>query len=222
VKLLVIEDDVKLARFLARILIESGYAVDTCRTAEDALRQGETGVYDLLILDWMLPDGDGLSVVRELRDRGSTTAILMLTARSETSERVLGLELGADDYMSKPFDPQELVARVHALLRRAGAFTLLKRGDLEIDRVHRRVVVAGRTIELTMKEYALLLHLAHRGDGIVNRSELLAQVWQTKFDTGSNLVEVSVSRLRDKFGEYSWMVETVRGAGYRLRTRRSA
>ncbi|HVZ37332.1 MAG TPA: response regulator transcription factor [Polyangiaceae bacterium] len=221
-KLLVVEDDAKLARFLARILIESGYAVDTCRTVADTLRQAETGLYDLLVLDWMLPDGDGLSIVRELRERGSTVAILMLTARGETSERVLGLELGADDYMSKPFDPQELVARVHALLRRAGAFQVLKRGELEIDRVHRRVVVGGRPIDLTMKEYALLLHLAHRGDAIVSRSELLAQVWQTKFDTGSNLVEVSVSRLRDKFGEFAWMVETVRGAGYRLRTRKAS
>jgi DNA-binding response OmpR family regulator len=188
----------------------------------DTLRQAETGLYDLLVLDWMLPDGDGLSIVRELRERGSTVAILMLTARGEISERVLGLELGADDYMSKPFDPQELMARVHALLRRAGAFQVLKRGELEIDRVHRRVVVGGRPIELTMKEYALLLHLAHRGDAIVSRSELLAQVWQTKFDTGSNLVEVSVSRLRDKFGEFAWMVETVRGAGYRLRARKAS
>lgn len=215
-----VEDDAKLARFLARVLTEAGFIVDTCKTVADGLKQAGSGLYDLAILDWMLPDGDGLSIVRDLRARGSTIAILMLTARGESAERVLGLDSGADDYVSKPFDPAELVARVHALLRRASTFSVLKRGDLEIDRLQRRVLLAGRAIELTTKEYAILLHLAHRGDDVVNRSELLAQVWETKFDTGSNLVEVSVSRLRDKFGEHDWMIETVRGAGYRLRTLR--
>lgn len=174
-----VEDDAKLARFVARVLTEAGFVVDTCKTVVDGRKQAGSGLYDLAIVDWMLPDGDGLSIVRDLRARGSTIAILMLTARGESAERVLGLDSGADDYVSKPFDPAELVARVHALLRRASTFAVLKRGDLEIDRLRRRVVLAGRAVELTTKEYAILLHLAHRGDDVVNRSELLAQVWDS-------------------------------------------
>ena len=217
-KILVVEDDAKVARFLARVLIEEGYAVDTCKTVADAVKQGSTGLYDVMILDWMLRDGDGLSVARELRERGASLAILMLSARAEIAERILGLQMGADDYLTKPFDPGELVARVHALLRRAGGFRAFKRGVLEIDHAGRRAIVAGQAIELSGREYAILVHLAQHGEDVVTRSELLAKVWDTKFDTGTNLVEVSVSRLRDKFADFAWVIETVRGAGYRLRT----
>lgn len=219
-KILLVEDDKKLSRFLARLLTEEGYTVDSCARGQDALTQAQAGVYDLLVLDWMLPDLDGLAVCRELRRAGGTLPILMLTARGETRERVLGLDAGADDYLIKPFEVEELLARVRALLRRASGHSSLRLGELEIDRLNRRVVARGAPVDLTAREYALLLHLAHKADRVVPRSELLAQVWETHFDPGSNLVEVHVSRLRDKLGELAWQVETVRGVGYRLRSER--
>lgn len=219
-KVLVVEDDAKVARFLGRVLREEGYAVDACATGEDAVKQASMGAYDVIILDWMLPDLDGLSVCRELRRAGLTTPILMLTARGEVGERVLGLEAGADDYLVKPFEIEELLARARALIRRASGFTRLRCSDLEIDRVGRRALLCGEPLDLTGREYALLLHLAHRQDRVATRSELLSQVWETSFDPGSNLVEVHISRLRDKLGHHAWMIETVRGSGYRLRSRK--
>jgi DNA-binding response OmpR family regulator len=164
----------------------------------------------------MLPDIDGLSVCRRLRENGLTTPILMLTARGELRERVLGLETGADDYMVKPFEVEELVARVRALVRRASGFAKLGLGALELDRVGREVLLKGQRLDLTTREYALLLDFIHHAERVVSRTELLARVWGNNFDSGSNLVEVHVSRLRDKLGECAWMIETVRGAGYKL------
>jgi two-component system OmpR family response regulator len=135
---------------------------------------------------------------------------------------VLGLEAGADDYMVKPFEVDEFVARVRALLRRASGFTALRCGDLELDRVARQAKLGGAELTLTNREYRLLLHLLHRADRIATRSDLLAHVWDMHFDPGSNLVEVHISRLRDKFADRSWMIETVRGVGYRLRRQRAA
>lgn len=219
-KALVIEDDAKVARLLVRALVEDGYTVDTCDTAEEARKQAVRVAYDLLVLDWMLPDGDGLAVCRALRADGCATPVMMLTARGELSERVLGLEAGADDYLVKPFYVEEFLARVRALQRRAGGgYARLRCGDLEIDRLDRKVTIAGRALELTGKEYALLLHLAFRPERVVTRSELLEGVWATRFDPGSNTVEVHVSHVRDKLAEHAWMIETVRGRGYRLRTR---
>jgi DNA-binding response OmpR family regulator len=221
-KVLILEDDRKLAGFLARVLCEEGLAVDLCGRGVDAVAQAEGGVYDLIILDWMVPDTDGLTVCRDLRRAGATAPVMMLTARGETRERVVGLEAGADDYMVKPFEVDEFVARVRALLRRASGVVALRCGDLEIDTTARQAKVAGVVLTLTNREYALLLHLLHRADRIVKRSDLLAHVWGTRFDPGSNLVEVHVSRLRDKLGERAWMVETVRGVGYRLRREHAA
>ncbi len=219
-KVLVVEDDRKVARFLARVFAEEGFATDTCGRGADALAQAADGLYDVIALDWMLPDLDGLSVCRELRRAGVTTPILMLTARGETRERVLGLDAGADDYLVKPFEVEELLARVRALLRRAVGHYDVRLGELHIDRRGRRALLRGASLDLTAKEYALLLHLAHRAGRVTSRSELLAQVWETSFDPGSNLVEVHVSRLRDKLGDAAWMIETVRGLGYRLRAER--
>lgn len=215
-KVLVVEDDAKLSRFLVRVLVEEGYAADSCGTGADALAQASSGIYDLLILDWMLPDIDGLSVCRRLRQGGTLTPILMLTARGEVRERVLGLDTGADDFLVKPFEIEELVARLRALLRRASGFANVRVGGLEMDRVGREVRIAGKSLDLTSREYALLLDLVHHAEKVVTRTELLARVWGTSFDPGSNIVEVHVSRLRDKLGEHAWMIETVRGAGYRL------
>ena len=221
-KVLVVEDDVKLSRFVVRVLVEEGFAADACATGADAMAQASSGIYDLIVLDWMLPDLDGLSVCRRLRQEGLVTPILMLTARGETRERVLGLDTGADDYLVKPFEVEELVARIRALVRRASGFAKLRIGQLELDRVGREVRLEQASLDLTSREYALLLDFVHHAEKVVTRTELLARVWGTSFDPGSNLVEVHVSRLRDKLGDYSWMIETVRGAGYRLTATQTA
>jgi DNA-binding response OmpR family regulator len=222
VRVLVLEDDQKLARFLARVLAEEGIATDMCATGVDAIAQAEACSYDLVVLDWMVPESDGLTVCRELRRAGCAAPMMMLTARGETRERVLGLEAGADDYMVKPFEVDEFIARVRALIRRTTGFAAVRCGDVEIDRVARQARVAGAPMSLTNREYALLLHLVHRADRVVKRSDLLSHVWGMSFDPGSNIVEVHVSRLRDKLGDRAWMVETVRGVGYRLRGQRAA
>lgn len=222
-RLLVVEDNTKVSRFLTRALGENGYMVDVCTHGSDALERTRALDYDLVLLDWMLPDIDGLAVCSELRRQGSTVPILMLTARGELRERVLGLRSGADDYLTKPFETEELLARVEALLRRSGGRSNgLRLGPLRMGQGPHQVQLAGERIELTSREYALLLHLAHRADQIVPRSELLAKVWENSFDSGSNLIEVQISRLRDKLGEHSWMIETVRRIGYRLRSRQPA
>jgi DNA-binding response OmpR family regulator len=222
VKVLILEDDRKLASFLARVVSEEGLTADLCMCGSDAIPQAVSGAYDLVILDWMVPETDGLAVCREVRRAGVTVPILMLTARGETCERVLGLEAGADDYLVKPFELDELIARVRALLRRASGFGSLRCGPLEIDRISRQARLAGAALTLTNREYTLLLELVHRADRTVKRSELLANVWGMHFDPGSNLVEVHVSRLREKFGASAWMIETVRGVGYRLRRQQAA
>ncbi len=217
-KVLIVEDDQKLARFVSRVMTEEGYQPDLVTSGEEAISQGKTGLYDLVLLDWMLPDGDGLHVCRELRRLGYVGPILMLTARGELREKVLGFEAGADDYLVKPFEVEELLARVKALLRRTAGFASLNIGDLEIDRLSRRVSLSGKLLDLTTKEYALLLYLAASSEGKpASRTALLANVWDLSFDPSSNLVEVHISRLRDKLGDHAWMVETVRGVGYRLR-----
>jgi DNA-binding response OmpR family regulator len=166
----------------------------------------------------MLAETDGLSVCRDLRDSGLLMPILMLSARGEPKERVLGLDAGADDYIVKPFELDELLARVRAFLRRSHGFSSLRCGPLEIRRDGQRALVHGLPIDLTRMEYGLLLHLVHHVDQTVTREDLLAHVWQTSFTAGSNLVEVHISRVREKLGDSAWMLETVRGAGYRLRS----
>ncbi len=218
-RILVVEDDQRLARFLERVLTEEGYSVDRCASGADAVTQARSSAYDLLLLDWMIPDLDGIEVCRQIRRSGSTVPIIMLTARDQVSERVLGLDAGADDYVVKPFEIEELLARVNALLRRSAGHAQLDLGPLQIDRAGRRAILDGKVLDLTVREFALLLHLAHRADRVVGKSELLSQVWSIQFDPESNVVEVHVSRLRDKMGKLQWMIETVRGRGYRLRTR---
>jgi DNA-binding response OmpR family regulator len=220
VRVLVVEDDQKLARFLVRVLVEEGFTVDRCSSGADAVTQARAGFYNLVLLDWMIPDLDGLEVCRQIRRSGSTVPILMLTARDQVGERVLGLDAGADDYLVKPFEIEELVARIHALLRRSAGHAQLRLGALEIDRAGHRVLVDGKALDLTARELALLMHLALRDNRVVTRSELLSQVWSVRFDPESNVVEVHISRLRDKLGRCAWMIETVRGRGYRFRTHR--
>ncbi len=217
-KALLLEDDPKIARFLTQVLREEGYAVDQCASGKDALDLAELGGHTLIVLDWVVPDLDGLSVCRELRRRGVVTPILMLSARGQVKERVLGLETGADDYLVKPFEVEELVARVRALARRTVGFARVRCGELEIDRLERQAFLGGRKLPLTGRELSLLLRLAVQADKVVTRTDLLSSVWETSFDTGSNLLEVHVSRLREKLGPQATMIETVRGVGYRLRS----
>lgn len=221
-KALIVEDDTKLARFLLRVLTEEGFSADVCASGADALTQAKTGIYRLMLLDWMLPDLDGLSVCRELRRVGNPLPILMLTARGEVRERVLGLEAGADDYLIKPFEVDELVARIHAVMRRTAGQHLMRIGELELDRLSRQVWLGGQVLDLTNLEYRFLWHLVQHTGQQVRRSELLAEVWELNFDPGSNVIEVLVNRLREKLGAAAWMIETVRGFGYRLRSEPSA
>jgi DNA-binding response OmpR family regulator len=216
-RLLVLEDDPKLARVLAQIFSEEGYTVDLCTTGADAIAQATAGKYSLLVLDWMVPDIDGLAACREMRRRGVMSPILILTARSSTPERVLGLDAGADDYLTKPFEIDELLARARALVRRTAGIGNLQCGELEIDRLARRATIAGRELPLTEREFAVLGQLAQRQEQVVTRSELLAHVWEGHFEPDSNLVEVHMFRLREKLGSHKWMIQTVRGRGYRLR-----
>ncbi len=216
-KILVVEDNKKLARFLSRALVEEGHVVDLVGDGQNAVRQAGVIQYDLIVLDWMLPEMDGLSVCRELRQKGTSVPILMLTARGEVTERIAGLDAGADDYLPKPFDLGELLARVRALGRRASANdSVLRIGALVVDRAEHRATVDGRRVDLTRREFALLAYLAREAGRVVPRSELLSKVWETSFDPSSNVVEVHVKNLRDKLGTHATMIETVRGVGYTL------
>jgi len=217
-KILVVEDNKKLANFLCRAFAEEGFVVDTVADGAAALKQVEAIPYDLIVLDWMLPGRDGVAVCRELRSRGVRVPVMMLTARAEVGEKIVGLDAGADDYLPKPFDLGELMARTRALLRRAQGSdaVVLRVGGLIIDRAQRSVVLDGRSLDLTAREFALLTHLAREAGRVVPRTELLAKVWQTTFDPGSNVVEVHVKNLREKLGPDASLIETVRGAGYRF------
>jgi DNA-binding response OmpR family regulator len=216
-KILVVEDDRKLARFLKRMLSEEGYTTDVCSNGPDALVQAQAGIYDLVVLDWMIPGMDGLQVCRELRRSGSNLPILMLTARGELGERVLALKTGVDDYVVKPFEIDEMLARVAALLRRSRGQHIIKVGDLEINRIEREAKLAGNALELSTREFDLLAYLAANANQIVTRTKLMADVWSTQLDSQSHLIDVGINRLRDKLGEHAWMIETVRGRGYVLR-----
>lgn len=216
VRVLIVEDDSKLSRFLARIFVEEGWTTDACSNGKDAIQQAMSGGYDLIVLDWMLPDIDGVSICRELRNRALRTPILMLTARGDLGERVIGLDAGADDYLTKPFELEELLARIRALVRRASGFTTHRVGALEIDPMARAVRLERSAIQLTAREYALLLHLVQHKEQVVTRTKLLVHIWGLSFDPGSNLVDVHISRLRQKLGAHASMIETVRGVGYRL------
>ncbi len=217
-KILVVEDDRKLARFLVRVLSEQEYAADVCASGDDALIQIRTGQYDLVILDWMIRGIDGLELCRELRRSGSTVPILMLTARSELAERVLALKTGVDDYLVKPFEIDELLARITALLRRAVGQHVVTVGALVIDRAERKATLAGTRLDLSTREFDLLAYLALHANQVVTRTKLLLDVWSSQIESQSNLIDVHISRLRDRLSEHAWMIETVRGRGYMLRS----
>jgi DNA-binding response OmpR family regulator len=219
-KALVIEDDRKLQSFLSRAFAEEGYTVDSCRTGGEAIAQAAASSYDIVILDWMLPEFDGLAVCREIRRVGNGVPILMLTARGEVTEKVMALDSGADDYMTKPFHLDELMARARALTRRTGPLRdgILRAGPIALDVRQRVAHVAESRIELTGREFSLLALLVRHAGRVVTRSEILEQVWGLHFDPGSNVIEVHMRHLREKLMDAASCIETVRGQGYRLTT----
>ena len=219
-RLLVVEDDPRLARLIARGLREEAYAVDVCGSGTDAIVQAVVNSYDAIILDVMLPGIDGFGVVATLRARHVRTPVLMLTSRDAVADRIAGLDHGADDYLTKPFDFGELLARVRALLRRPEALQamLVRVGDCEIDLQSHTVSRSGVAIALTAKEFALLELFARRVGTVVSRADIVAHVWDDNHDPFTNAVEVYVNRLRGKIDRAPWtpLIHTRRGAGYLL------
>lgn len=225
-RVLVVEDEPELAEVLKQGLKEEHYAVDVAADGEHGLFQAQTYPYDLIILDILLPRLDGLSLLKALRAGGNAVPILLLTAKDELSDKVQGLDLGADDYLTKPFGFSELLARVRALLRRGKGppLRVLHVGDLTVDLFAHRVTRNGQEIELTAKEYEVLAYLARHADRVVTRTELSEHVWAGDFDSFSNVIDVFVYRLRQKVdqGRASKLLHTVRGAGYILKSPRQA
>jgi two-component system OmpR family response regulator len=219
-RLLLVEDDERLAGSLARGLRGEGYAVDLAATGDEAVVHAQVHDYDVVVLDVMLPGLDGVSVCRTLRAAGRWSPVLMLTARDGVADRIRGLDAGADDYLVKPFDFGELVARLRALLRRGAPErpAVVVAGDLEVDPARRSVTRAGRRVELSAREFAVLELLARRAGQVVSRTELLEHVWDRNYQGSTNIVDVYVGYLRRKlenpFGRP--LIHTVRGAGYRV------
>ena len=214
---LVVDDDNRTARFLRRALQEEGHLVDIVGDGAAAIECSLKIRYGLIILDWTLPGTDGIAVCRNLRDRGSDIPILMLTARANVTERIFGLNAGADDYLTKPFDVGELLARVRALGRRgSGTYGLVRIGPLVLNRPARQATLNEHVVEFTRKEFELLTYLVRHSGRVVPRTELLNRIWETTYDTGSNVIEAHIKKLRNKLGKYADMIETVRGVGYRL------
>ncbi len=220
-KVLVVEDDAKLLASIRKGLKESGFAADGAADGREGLERILEGDYDAVVLDLNLPSLPGLDLLRELRGRRRATPVLVLSARSSVEDRVRGLDLGADDYLAKPFSFQELLARLRAITRRPAVepATVLSAADLTVDTVRREARRAGRPLDLTAKEFALLEYLVRRKGVVLTRGMILDHVWDLDYDGGSNLVEVYVNYLRKKVdaGHDVKLIQTVRGAGYVLR-----
>jgi len=220
-KLLIVEDEPKTGDYLRQGLTEAGFLADLARTGTDGLHLAITGDYDLLVLDVMLPGLNGWQLLETLRRSGNTLPVLFLTARDQVEDRVKGLELGADDYLVKPFAFSEFLARVRTLLRRGKTSldpTVLQIADLELDLLRRRVQRGGRRIDLTAKEFALLELLLRRQGEVLPRSLIASQVWDINFDSDSNVIEVAIRRLRAKMDDdfEPKLLRTIRGMGYVL------
>jgi len=219
-RILVIEDEKKIASFIKRGLKEEGHMVDVAFDGEEGYRLSGENDYDLILLDIMLPKRDGISLCRQLRDDGVTTPVLMLTAKDSVQDKVTGLDSGADDYLTKPFAFEELLARIRALVRkRSQQATKLQEGDLVLDLISHRVTRAGREIALTMKEYTLLEYLMRNVGTVVTRTMITEHVWEIDFDTSTNIIDVYINYLRNKIdsGQKTKLIHTVRGRGYLLK-----
>ena len=220
-RILVVEDDRKVAGFIEMGLREEGYAVDVAKDGEEATVLAHINDYDAILLDLMLPKKNGLQVASELRREGRNTPILMLTARDASEDVVRGLDAGADDYLTKPFKFDELLARLRALVRRGGAARLdrLSFGPLELDRLKHKAWAGEVLLDLTPREFQLLEHFMLHPEDVVRRTELLEKVWDMHFDPESNVVDVHVGNLRRKLREanFDGLIQTVRGVGFCLK-----
>jgi len=219
-RILIVEDDKKVGAFLAKGLKEEQYAVDVCRDGEAAMELAALNPYDAIVLDIMLPKKDGFAVCRDLRQIGLLTPILMLTAKDTIEDKVAGLTEGADDYLTKPFSFEELLARIRALLRRSQDYKtkLLKVADLELDPARREATRAGRKISLTGKEYALLEYMMRNRGRLLSESMIIEHVWDMNYEGTSNIVNVYINYLRKKIDEGApvKLIHTVRGYGYKV------
>ena len=222
-KVLIVEDETRAAAYIEQGLTESGYAVEVAYNGVDGLHAAAHGSHDLVILDVMLPGMDGFAVLSSMRS-SKQTPVLMLTARSQTDDKVKGFELGADDYLVKPFEFPELLARVRALLKRGSKPAgdgVLRIADLEIDPIKHRAVREGQRIDLTAKEFALLALLVRKSGEVLSRTQIASMVWDINFDSETNVVDVAIRRLRAKIDEpfQKKLIHTVRGVGYVLEQR---
>ncbi len=220
-KILIVEDEIKTGEYLRQGFREAGFNADLVRTGMDGLHMAQEGDHDLIILDVMLPGMDGWQVLKSLRRNGQEMPVLFLTAKDHVDDRIKGLELGADDYLVKPFSFAELLARVRTILRRGRngtEVTVLQVADLELDLLRRRVIRSGKRIDLTAKEFGLLELLMRRQGEVLPRSLIASQVWDMNFDSDSNVIEVAMRRLRAKVDDaYEVkLIQTVRGMGYVL------
>jgi DNA-binding response OmpR family regulator len=219
-RILIVEDDKKVAGFLQKGLEEEHYAVDVCRNGHDALYFAMTNEYDVIILDLMLPGKDGITVCRELRKKDVLTPIIMLTARDSVEDKVDGLSEGADDYLTKPFSFEELLARVRALMRRSQAYKTgtLKAGPLELDPFERKVILKGKLVELTGKEYSLLEYLLRNKGRVLSPSKIIEHVWDMDSVGDRNILNVYINHLREKIDKSAGinLIQTVRGFGYKI------
>lgn len=223
-RILVIEDEVKTAEYVRQGLTECGYVVDCVHTGSDGLFLAKQHMYELIILDINLPEMDGWQVLELLRRKDCSSRIMMLTARSRLIDKVRGLENGADDYLIKPFEFPELLARVRALMRRsdsAASVEIIRVDDLELDQSRHRAFRDGQRIDLTTKEFALLHYLMRNTGIVLSRTQIISQVWDMNFDCDTNVVEVSIRRLRAKMDDpfESKLIHTLRGVGYVLEKR---
>ncbi len=219
-RILLVEDDPRISRFVAKGLREHAFAVDATDNGDEALYKASINDYDAIILDVMIPGRDGFSVCRELRATGSVVPVIMLTARDTVQDRITGLDIGADDYLTKPFAVTELLARLRALMRRGHVVrpATIQIADLQLDTRAQRAIRAERELELTGKEYALLEYLAREQGRVVSRAEIAEHVWDENFDPLTNLIDVHINRLRRKVdsGFSTRLIHTRRGAGYML------
>ena len=220
-RILILEDERKISAYIKRALEEGGYAVDAAYTGQEALSWAQSALYDVIVLDILLPGMDGLTVCRELRARGNSTPILILTARDTVDDRVTGLDAGADDYLTKPFALKELLARIRALTRRSldiPKSPILRIADLTLDTLSRRVKRGNKIIELTAKEYAILECLMREPDYVLTRTQIAEHVWNYDVLHHSNVVDVYIRNLRRKIDDSAEpkLIHTVRGAGYRI------
>lgn len=219
-KILLVEDDDKIRSFVIKGLKEQGFTVDACDDGDTGFHLATTNTYNVILLDIMLPGRDGLSILKNLREKQNSVPVIILTARSTLNERLEGLNLGADDYLCKPFFIEELIARIHAVSRRAAGETtnIMQFKNLSVDMISRGVLVDQAPIDLTAREFNLLTLLLRSPDRVFTRTQIIEHVWGYDFDPQTNVVDVYIRRLRNKLAEATSepMIETVRGVGYRM------